>query len=63
MNDRVFSVAALISAVNALLEEGFSGVRVEGEVTNASTSGRGHVYFTLTDDSAAVDCVTWSSRA
>jgi len=63
MNDRVFTVAALISEVNTLLEQGFSGVRVEGEVTNASTSGRGHVYFSLKDDSAAIDCVMWSSRA
>ncbi len=63
MSDRVYSVAALIAAVNTLLEQGFSGVQVEGEVTNASTSGRGHIYFSLKDDSAAIDCVMWSSRA
>jgi exodeoxyribonuclease VII large subunit len=63
MSDRVYSVAALIAEVNSLLGQGFSGVRVEGEVTNASTSGRGHVYFSLKDDSAALDCVMWSSRA
>ena len=63
MSERVFTVAALTAEVNALLEQGFSGVRVEGEVTNASTSGRGHVYFTLKDDTAALDCVMWASRA
>ena len=63
MTDRVYSVAALITEVNTLLEQGFQGVRVEGEVTNASTSGRGHVYFSLKDDSAALDCVMWASRA
>ncbi len=63
MNDRVYSVAALISEVNTLLKQGFSGIRVEGEVTNASTSGRGHIYFSLKDETAAVDCVMWSSRA
>ncbi|MCK5377504.1 MAG: exodeoxyribonuclease VII large subunit [Acidobacteria bacterium] len=63
MNDRVYSVAALIAEVNTLLEQGFSGVRVEGEVTNASTSGRGHLYFTLKDDAAALDCVMWAVRA
>ena len=63
MSDRVYTVAALIAEVNTLLEQGFSGVRVEGEVTNASTSGRGHIYFSLKDDSAAIDCVMWSSRA
>jgi len=63
VNERVYTVAALIAEVNELLDQGFSGVRVEGEVTNASTSGRGHVYFTLKDDSAALDCVMWASRA
>jgi len=63
MNDRVYSVAALIAEVNALLGQGFSGVRVEGEVTNASTSGRGHIYFTLKDEAAALDCVMWASKA
>ena len=63
MNDRVYTVAALISEVNALLGQGFSGVRVEGEVTNASTSGRGHVYFTLKDEAAALDCVMWAGKA
>ncbi len=63
MKDRVYSIAALISEVNTLLDQGFSGIRVEGEVTNASASTRGHIYFSLKDDSAAIDCVMWSSRA
>ncbi|MCJ7754145.1 MAG: exodeoxyribonuclease VII large subunit, partial [Thermoanaerobaculales bacterium] len=63
VKDRVYSVAALLSEVNALLEQGFSGVRVEGEATNVNPSGRGHVYFTLKDESAAIDCVMWASKA
>jgi len=63
VNDRVYSVAELIAEINALLQRGFSGVRVEGEVTNASTSGRGHVYFTLKDETAALDCVMWAGKA
>jgi exodeoxyribonuclease VII large subunit len=59
----VFSPSALIAEVNSLLESGFSGITVEGEVTNASTSGRGHIYFTLKDDHANLDCVMWASRA
>jgi exodeoxyribonuclease VII large subunit len=63
MSDRIYSVATLIAEINALLEQGFSGVQVEGEVSNASASGRGHIYFSLKDDSAALDCVMWASRA
>ncbi len=63
MSRRVYTVAELIGAVNDLLRQGFSGVWVEGEVTNASPSARGHLYFTLKDETAAVDCVMWASRA
>jgi len=63
VNDRVYSVAALVAEVNALLEQGFSGIRVEGEATNVNLSGRGHLYFSLKDENASVDCVMWASRA
>ncbi|MDX2438202.1 MAG: exodeoxyribonuclease VII large subunit [Acidobacteriota bacterium] len=63
MGDRVYSVAALLAEVNTLLEQGFSGVRVEGEATNVNPSAGGHVYFTLKDESAAIDCVLWASKA
>jgi exodeoxyribonuclease VII large subunit len=63
VNQRVWTVAALISEVNSLLEEGFSGIRVEGELTNVSRSGRGHVYFSLKDEVASLDCVMWATRA
>jgi exodeoxyribonuclease VII large subunit len=63
MSERVFTVTALIAEINSFLEQVYPGIRVEGEVTNASTSGRGHIYFTLKDDAAALDCVMWASRA
>jgi exodeoxyribonuclease VII large subunit len=60
---RIWTVGELIGAVNSLLDEGFASLWVEGEVTNVSTSSRGHVYFTMKDDFAALDCVLWSSKA
>ena len=63
MVDRVFSPSSLIAEVNSLLDQGYSGIDIEGEITNASSSARGHVYFTLKDDRAQLDCVMWSSRA
>jgi exodeoxyribonuclease VII large subunit len=59
----VWSVSQLIREVNSLLEQGFSGIGVEGELTNVSRSARGHIYFTLKEETAALDCVMWSSRA
>ncbi len=63
MSERTWTVSALIRDVNLLLEQGFSKIRVEGEVTNLSRSARGHLYFTLKDESASLDCVMWGSRA
>ena len=61
--DRVWSVGALIDQVNALLESGFSGITVEGEVTGATLSARGHLYFSLKEGDAQLDCVAWASAA
>ncbi len=63
MKDVVWSVRGLLEAVNGLLDQGFSNVRVEGEVSNVSRSARGHVYFSLKEEGAQVDCVMWASAA
>ncbi len=63
MSERLWTVTELIGEVNALLEQGYSGIRVEGEMTNVSVSGRGHLYFSLRDESASLDCVMWATRA
>jgi exodeoxyribonuclease VII large subunit len=63
VKDAVWTVAELLESVNGLFEQGFSGMRVEGEVSGMSRSARGHVYFTLKDDSAQVDAVIWAGTA
>jgi exodeoxyribonuclease VII large subunit len=63
VRDRTWTVSTLLREINTLLEQGFSGIAVEGEVTNASRSGRGHLYFTLKDADAQLDCAMWASRA
>jgi exodeoxyribonuclease VII large subunit len=59
----VWSVSELVDGLNALLRSEFSGLWLEGEVTNASRSGRGHLYCSLKDDRARIDCVMWARRA
>jgi len=63
MTDRIWTVSELIREVNSLLDQGFSGLRVEGEVTNLSRSARGHLYFSLKDEAASLDAVMWAGRA
>ncbi|MGE0200286.1 MAG: exodeoxyribonuclease VII large subunit [Candidatus Melainabacteria bacterium] len=38
-------------------------VVVQGELTNVKRSSRGHIYFTLKDESAAINGILWASQA
>ena len=57
------SVSELTGEIKSLLEGNFLDIRVEGEVSNASTSRSGHTYFTLKDEDAQLSCVIWSSTS
>ena len=63
MRDRIYTVGHLLHEVNRLLEQGFSGLSVQGEVTGVKRSARGHLYFCLKDDEAQLDCAMWASAA
>jgi exodeoxyribonuclease VII large subunit len=54
------SVTELTQDIKTLIEGNFMDVKVEGEVSNASTSRSGHTYFTIKDDNAQLSCVIWS---
>lgn len=53
------SVSELTGEIKSLLEKNFFDVKVEGEISNASTSRSGHTYFTLKDEDAQLSCVIW----
>ena len=54
-----YSVSEISQAVKRTLEGNFEHVRVRGEVGRPNYHGSGHLYFTLKDDSAALDAVCW----
>jgi len=56
----VMSVAELTEKVRALLEKSVGSVWVGGEITNLRAQSSGHVYFTLKDASAQLNCVLFS---
>jgi len=62
---RVWSVASLVGAVAALLEEGFAGCVVSGEIAGFSRAASGHCYFTLKDPSggATLRCAMFRRAA
>ncbi|WP_372638413.1 exodeoxyribonuclease VII large subunit [Fodinibius sp.] len=57
---KTLSVSDLTEDIKLLLEGNFMDIKVEGEVSNASTSRSGHTYFTLKDEDAQLSCVIWS---
>jgi exodeoxyribonuclease VII large subunit len=56
---QILSVSELTDEIKTLLEGNFLDVKVEGEVSNASTSRAGHTYFTIKDEDAQLSAVIW----
>ena len=60
---RILSVSELLRSVRDALERRFPLAWVRGELSNLSRAPSGHLYFTLKDRAAQVDCVMFRSRA
>ncbi len=60
---RVLSVSELNALAQTVLEEAFSSVWVEGEISNLRRYPSGHAYFTLKDAEAQVSAVLFRGAA
>ena len=58
----IFSVRELTSAVKSVLESEFPFVWVKGQVGTLSRPGSGHLYFTIKDQDATLNCVWFKSN-
>jgi len=63
MPEQVLSVSQLLRSVRDVLERRFPLLWVSGELSNLARAPSGHLYFTLKDGAAQVDCVMFRSRA
>lgn len=61
MNETAISVRVFLEQVKDLIERPFSGVCIEGEVSNFRGSGR-HWYFSLKEEGASLQCAVWASQ-
>src|SRR3970040_617627 len=59
----VLSVSQLLRSARDALERRFPLQWIAGEISNLRPAPSGHLYFTLKDESAQVDCVMFKSRA
>ncbi len=59
---KVYTVYELTLSVKASLEEGFSDIWLEGEVSNLRIPGSGHIYLTLKDERAQIRGIIFRSQ-
>ena len=60
---QVLSVSQLLRGARDLLERRFPLQWISGEISNLRPAASGHLYFTLKDETAQVDCVMFKGRA
>jgi exodeoxyribonuclease VII large subunit len=59
---KIWSVSELSARIRDLLAGEFTGLFVEGEVSNAHPAQSGHLYFTLKDARAQIRCVCFRNQ-
>ncbi|HMA62586.1 MAG TPA: exodeoxyribonuclease VII large subunit [bacterium] len=63
MGEKIYTVSQISNRIKKVLSDFIPSVWVEGEVSNYYRSRAGHVYFSLKDDNALINCVLWSRKA
>ncbi len=58
---QIFSVSEITKNIRYVLEENFSSVWVEGEISNFKFHTSGHMYFSLKDEFSQIQCVMFRS--
>ncbi|MCL2000207.1 MAG: exodeoxyribonuclease VII large subunit [Planctomycetes bacterium] len=61
--EEALTVGELTRRIKALLEGSLGLLTVRGEASGIKRSPSGHVYFSLKDPSALIDCVLWRSAS
>lgn len=56
MNEQPLKVSELVSCIKLQLENEFSSLWIEGEVSNLSQSATGHWYFNISDQESSLPC-------
>jgi exodeoxyribonuclease VII large subunit len=58
-NAGALSVSEISAALKHHVEQGFSHVRIRGEISGFKRAASGHLYFSLKDEAAAMDAIMW----
>jgi exodeoxyribonuclease VII large subunit len=60
---RIWSVRALVTNIRESVEQGYTDLWVEGEISNCRPAPSGHIYFTLKDGDAQLPIVLFRRQA
>jgi len=60
---RIWSVRALVTDIRQQVEQGYTDLWVEGEISNCRPAPSGHIYFTLKDGEAQLPIVLFRRQA
>ncbi len=60
--EKIFKVSEITQDIKLILENTYSRISVEGEISNLSTPLSGHSYFTLKDENASIKCVMFKGH-
>lgn len=60
--EKIYRIGELNQFVRSILEETFTTIWVEGEISNLASPSSGHLYFTLKDATAQIRCAMFSHR-
>jgi len=63
MDEEIYTVSDISNKINDIVRNYIPPVWVEGEVSNYYRSRSGHIYFSLKDENALINCVIWSRKA
>src|SRR3990167_5115160 len=56
-SQKIYKVGEITRLIRTLLENEFRNVWIEGEISNFKHHSSGHIYFTLKDEAAQINCV------
>ena len=58
-NLKEFSVSQLSTLLKKYIEEGFTFIKIRGELGRVSRPASGHIYFDLKDERSVLACIIW----
>lgn len=61
MEDKILSVSDASNLLKAVVENAFSFIKIQGELSQITRASSGHTYMTIKDSNAAISVIIWKS--